>query len=224
MRTALSVLFGTFVAFTVYSATASDWKEQPKPNFPPAALEENAQGFVRLRVVIKKDGTVDHAAIVQSSSNSLLDEAAQRGVLKWKLKRAAIKRSDITTGREVVIDFREEAAVAAIYPDGVIASFGRENAISQTAGKLWRSAPFPSYPTEARQLHETGTVWLKVTIGNHGSVERVQVLQSSGHRILDDAAVRAVRLWKAQPQYAGRTKTFPIHFSLSHRTTHVTNR
>jgi len=134
-----------------------------------------------------------------------------------EIERAAIKPLDITAGREVVIDFREEAAVAAIYSDGTIASFGKEGAISQTAGKLWRSAPFPAYPIEARQLHETGTVLLRIAIGKNGNVERVQVLQSSGHRILDDAAVRAVRLWKAQPQYAGRTGTFPVHFTSRHR-------
>jgi TonB family protein len=216
MRTGLSVLFNAFVASAVYSATTSDWKEQPKPNFPVAALEKNEQGFVRLRVVLKKDGTVDHVGIVQGSNNPVLDEAAQRGVLKWKLKRAAMKPSDFTAGREVVIDFREEAAVAAVYPNGTIANFGRGDAISQTAGKVWRSAPFPAYPTEARQLHETGTVLLKVAIGKNGNVERVQVLQSSGHPILDDAAVRAVRLWKAQPKYAGRTGTFPVRFSFLH--------
>jgi protein TonB len=217
VRRALFVLFGAFAASTVYSARVSDWKEQPKPYFPPAALEANAQGFVRLRVILKKDGTVDHVVIVQGSSNRVLDDAARRGVLKWKLKHAAIKPSDVTAGREVVIDFREEAAVAAVYPDGTIAAFGKEDTISQTAGKLWRSAPFPSYPVEARQFHQTGTVLLRVAIGKNGNVAGVQVLQSSGHRILDDAAVRAVRLWKAQPQYAGRKGTVPVHFSMRHR-------
>jgi protein TonB len=95
-----------------------------------------------------------------------------------------------------------------------VAWFATSNeAINKTAGKVWRSAFFPSYPIEARQLREQGTVRLKVTIGKNGNVEQVQVLQTSGHHILDDAAVRAVQSWKAQPQYAGRTVVFPVHFS-----------
>jgi len=99
MRTALPILFGALVAFTPYLATASDWKEQPKPKFPPAALEENVQGFVRLRLILKKDGTVDHVVIVQRSSNRALDEAAQRGVLKWKLN---VRQSSHWISRQAV--------------------------------------------------------------------------------------------------------------------------
>ena len=192
-RRLILIILAIFFVAKAVDATASDWKEHPKPNFPPAALEKNAQGFVRLRVVLKKNGMVDHVVIVQGSGNRDLDEAAQRGLLKWKMKRAAIKPSDIAEGREVIVDFKEEAAVAAIYRGGGVAWFASSNkAISPTAAKVWRSAPFPSYPIEARQLHEQGTVRLKVTIGENGNVEQVQVLQTSGHRILDDAAVRAV--------------------------------
>lgn len=214
-RQLILIVLATFFVAEAVHAAGSDWNEQPKPNFPAAALERNAQGFVRLRVVLTKNGTVDHVVIVQGSGNRDLDEAAQRGVLKWKMKRGAIKPSDIAEGREVIIDFKEEAAVAAIYRGGGVAWFGHSNeAIFKTAGKVWRSAPFPSYPIEARQLHEQGTVRLKVTIGKNGNVEQVHVLQTSGHRILDDAAVRAVQSWKAQPQFAGRTLVFPVHFSL----------
>jgi len=167
---------------------------------------------VKLRIVVTKDGAVDHAVVVKSSGNRELDEAAQRGVLTWKMKRAAIKPTDLVQGREVLIDFREEAAVAARYPDRVTAAFSHTD-----DANIWRSAPFPSYPMEARLRHEEGLVQVKVKIGANGNVERVEVLQSSGHKSLDDAAVSAVQRWKAHPQYSGRTIAVPVQFRMRWR-------
>jgi TonB family protein len=191
---------------------ASDWVNQSKPSFPTAALERNSEGVVKLRIVVKKDGSVDHAVVARSSGEHELDDAAKRGVLSWRIKRGAIKPADLSQGREVLIDFREEAAVAARYPDRVVASFDH----AESAAK-WRSAPFPPYPMEARMSHEEGTVVVQTTIGVNGNVERVEILQSSGHEALDDSAINAVQHWKAHPRYAGQSFKFPITFKLTRR-------
>jgi TonB family protein len=197
------------------NSAGSDWVRQPKPSFPTGALESNSEGVVKLRVVVTKEGKVDHAVVVKSSGDRDLDEAAQRGVLTWKMKRGAIKPEDLVQGREVLIDFREEAAVAARYPDRVAAFANASGA------DMWRSAPFPSYPMEAGRRHQEGTVLLKVKIGTKGNVDQVQVLQTSGSRILDDAAINAVQRWKAHPQYTGKTVALPIEFKASHRRLHL---
>jgi len=191
-------------------AAPSDWVSQPKPSFPAAALEKNSEGAVRLRLVLTKEGTVDHVVVVRKSGDRELDEAAKRGVLTWKMKRGAIKPADLIQGREVLIDFREEAAIAAVYPGRVFAAFANVNGAYK-----WRSAPFPSYPMDARIRHEEGIVRLKVTIGKNGNVAQVGILQSSGHKALDDAAVSAVQRWKAHPQYAGQTVALPVLFTMS---------
>jgi len=177
-----------------------------------AVLERNSEGVVKLRIVVTKDGAVDHAVVVKSSGDRELDETAQRGVLSWKMKRAAIKPTDLVQGREVLIDFREEAAVAARYPGGSSASFSYATNVG-----MWRSAPFPYYPVDARMRHEEGTVQVKVKIGTNGNVERAEVLQGSGHKSLDDAAVSAMQHWKAHPQYSGRTVAVPVHFRMRWR-------
>jgi TonB family protein len=193
-------------------AMGSDWKEAPKPTFPSAALERNSQGAVTLRVVVTAQGTVDHVAVAKSSGDRALDEAARAGVLKWKIKHGAIKPSDMTQGRDVIIDFREEAAVAARYSDGTVASFPHAN-----SAEMWRSAPFPPYPLEARRLGEEGMVRLTLGIGAKGDVTKVEVLQTSGYKLLDEAAIQAVRRWKAHPQYAGQTVSLPINFTMQRR-------
>lgn len=197
---------------TSLRAAGSDWKEAPKPTFPPAALERDSQGTVMLRVLVTTEGTVDHAIVAKSSGDRALDEAARAGVLKWKMKHGAIKPSDMTQGREVIIDFREEAAIAARYSDGVVASFTHAN-----SSDMWRSAPFPYYPVEARRLGEEGKVQLTVHIGGNGDVTKVEVLQSSGYKLLDEAAIQAVQRWKAHPKYAGHTVKLPIDFTKQSR-------
>ena len=201
-----------FVSIAPLKAMGSDWKEAPKPAFPAAALERNSQGAVMLRIVVTTQGAVDHVAVAKSSGDRALDEAARAGVLKWKMKRGAIKPLDMTQGREVIIDFREEAAVAAKYSDGIVASFGDAN-----SAEMWRSAPFPSYPVDARRLGEEGTVRLTVGIGANGDVIKVDVLQTSGYKLLDEAAIQAVRRWKAHPKYAGQTVRLPIEFTMRRR-------
>lgn len=211
-RLSLAACVAYLLSVAAAQSAASDWANQSKPSFPASALERNSEGVVKLRVVVTKEGTVDNAVVVKSSRDRDLDEAAQRGVLTWRMKRGAIKPSDLTQGREVIIDFREEAAVAARYPDRVVAAFAH----TQGADK-WRSAPFPSYPMEARLRHEEGAVRIQVKIGANGNVVRADVVQSSGHKVLDDAAIRAVQRWKAHPQYAGQTLSFPVLFEIRSR-------
>jgi len=51
-----------------------------------------------------------------------------------------------------------------------------------------------NYPEQARQRNLEGSLVLSVDVLADGSIERVQVLRSSGYDLLDEAAVRIVRL------------------------------
>jgi periplasmic protein TonB len=51
-----------------------------------------------------------------------------------------------------------------------------------------------NYPDQAKRDRLYGNLVLHVAVRADGSVERVRVLHSSGHKILDDAAVRIVRM------------------------------
>ena len=57
--------------------------------------------------------------------------------------------------------------------------------------------PVPVYPPLAKQARIQGTVQLTVSIGPDGAVTDVQVI--SGHPLLVDAAVEAVKQWVYQP-------------------------
>ena len=51
-----------------------------------------------------------------------------------------------------------------------------------------------NYPEEARRRKLYGSLSLMVAILPDGSLKEVEVLESSGHKVLDDAAIRIVRL------------------------------
>lgn len=55
----------------------------------------------------------------------------------------------------------------------------------------------PQYPSQARQAHIQGTVVLQVVIGKDGTVQNLHVL--SGHPMLNQAAMDAVRKWRYKP-------------------------
>ena len=61
-------------------------------------------------------------------------------------------------------------------------------------------ARMPKYPLEALQRHVTGTgiFVLRVQIRT-GRVKEVEVARSTGHAILDTAAVDALKQWRFKP-------------------------
>ena len=51
-----------------------------------------------------------------------------------------------------------------------------------------------NYPDEARSRALTGNLVLTVAVRRDGSIERIDIIQPSGHHVLDEAAIRIVRL------------------------------
>ncbi|MGN7917798.1 energy transducer TonB [Lysobacter antibioticus] len=57
----------------------------------------------------------------------------------------------------------------------------------------------PQYPAQALRRGEGGTVRIRVTVDEQGSSGDVQIVEGSGSRLLDRAAVSAVRQWRFRP-------------------------
>ena len=79
------------------------------------------------------------------------------------------------------------------------------------------NTPRPKYPLEARQKHWEGTMLLEFLVRTDGTVSDVKVLQSTGHKILDEDAVQALRRWHFRPGTADHVQmplTFTLHCSL----------
>ena len=77
----------------------------------------------------------------------------------------------------------------------------------------------PSYPPVAIRNGYEGTVLLRLHVTATGDVEQVEVIRSSGHVVLDQAARQAVSTWRGQPatflgQPTTSIETLPVRFRL----------
>jgi periplasmic protein TonB len=97
---------------------------------------------------------------------------------------------------------------------------GGSGAGGSDAHALYGESPPPAYPERARLENQQGTVMLRVLVGADGSVERIEIAQSSGFDALDRAATDVVRTrWRFVPaKRAGATVAswviVPIRFTL----------
>ena len=87
------------------------------------------------------------------------------------------------------------------------------------ARPLYRINPPPKYPAMARKRGYTGHVVLEVLVGQDGSVADLRLFSSSGHAILDNAAISSVKTWIFEPGMKGNIKVkmwvrVPIRFEL----------
>ncbi len=79
--------------------------------------------------------------------------------------------------------------------------------------------PSPRYPPGALRRRETGTVMVRVDVGPDGVPTSTSLVEGSGSRDLDRAALDAVRRWRFRPaQVNGRptvgSAVVPINFEL----------
>lgn len=89
--------------------------------------------------------------------------------------------------------------------------------VDGSSGSLKNRAP--EYPARARSLGQEGRVLLSVHVDSTGQPTRVEIQESSGHPLLDEAALAAVRQWEFRPARSGfvpveSTVEVPIRFKL----------
>lgn len=82
--------------------------------------------------------------------------------------------------------------------------------------------PRPAYPSLARRKRQEGVVLVKAVVDVVGQAARVEVEQSSGHELLDQAACEAVKRTRFRPHVENGIArpmlvTVPIEFRLNSR-------
>jgi protein TonB len=85
---------------------------------------------------------------------------------------------------------------------------------AEEAKKVAVASYEPEYPVEARRRHLTGSGVLELKLSpDTGEVLSVTVITSTGHSILDRAAIDAFKRWRFRPHMFARVKV-PITFSM----------
>lgn len=82
-------------------------------------------------------------------------------------------------------------------------------------------SPAPTYPPAALRRGDTGTVVVRIEVDANGDPGGVALIQRSGSRDLDRAAMQAVRRWHFQPaiedgQPVAGSVDVPVEFNLQH--------
>ncbi|MGV3580876.1 MAG: TonB family protein [Methylophilus sp.] len=79
--------------------------------------------------------------------------------------------------------------------------------------------PAPSYPPTSRRLKEQGNVFLRIYVDNKGIPTKLELEKTSGYERLDNAAIKAVKMWKFAPAKRGNESVaawviVPIKFNI----------
>jgi protein TonB len=111
------------------------------------------------------------------------------------------------------------ATVAALVPAEPAPPPAPEPVKPAFGGIGYKNNPPPDYPSQAARQGWQGTVLLRVRVLHDGVVESIEVLKSSGRKVLDDAAIATVQRWVFAPSTRGATAvdgfaTVPIEFKL----------
>jgi len=98
---------------------------------------------------------------------------------------------------------------------------GRSGGLPYRRPELMMLVP-PVYPKDAEKKGIEGTVDLRILVTEKGTVDEVEIAQSSGHRSMDQAAVNAAKRTRFRPaikngQRVAMWINYPIQFALTKR-------
>lgn len=98
------------------------------------------------------------------------------------------------------------------------AGASRANAVSYLNLQQYGGNQIPEYPIRARQEGRQGQVDLLYRVTSEGRIAEIQIVKSSGHSDLDEAAIKAIAKYRYVPGQEGWAR-HPIVFKLNDKTT-----
>jgi TonB family protein len=161
------------------------------PVYPEVAKKAGIHGVVSLNVKVDEHGRVSEVEIW--AGKPILAQAASRAVRNWTYRPVLIEDEPFAVSGEVVFTFR--LGKKPVVEEGGDSPIKRV-ACSSPGGELLQKVE-PEYPKAAKAAHVAGDVVLEILIDKRGNV--VEVNATSGHPLLIESAVNAVRQWKYQP-------------------------
>ncbi len=195
------------------------------PEYPAVATEHHFQGDVFISVDVDERGKVKNASIIESRDKecpeclSALENAAIEAVKKWEYQPTLVDGKPVPVSSWVAFRFHFDQA-----PSVEILTRSEESSPNVIFGSIIRMPQNPpptpvdpgkiripravgeehlihrvdpQYPQMAKIAHIQGNVVLQCMIDQQGNVATVKAI--SGHPILIQAALDAVKQWKYKP-------------------------
>ncbi|MCC3751480.1 MAG: TonB family protein [Halorhodospira halophila] len=159
--------------------------EAPEPGEPAAAPEARAESLIDSDQAETPTPPADEQprAEERPSLQDLLDSRRQAAAAEAAALQQRLSQPREPTKR--FLNARTRSHEAAAYMEAWTRKV-------EAVGNL-------NYPSEARERGLSGQLILEVTLMPDGSLEDVRIIQPSRHRLLDEAAVRIVRLGAPYP-------------------------
>ena len=155
----------------------------PVPQYPFQARAKHLHGASMVRLdVDRRTGYVASARMVQSTGHQILDDEALKAFRAWRFKPWTVSTVRIPV-RFVM------------------------------GSPHWPQTVDPQYPREAGDKGVTGRGVAEIKVdARTGYVTSAWMLKSTGHQILDNAAVEAFRQWRFRPRTV-TTVEIPVQFT-----------
>ena len=169
-----------------------------------ATLRQNDNDDRRQRTVLK-------AAITQltQSRDRLIDENIE-----------LVTRLEISNKEATALRAQSEQTIQSVQPS--VAALDTGNALRESDPRPVAGNPKPVYPRLAIRRGLEGEVSLAVSVSASGKVSEISISKPSGSKLLDQAALKAVRQWQFTPAIrdgtaSPATTTIPVQFRLLNR-------
>ncbi len=162
--------------------------KQTRPVYPEAAPQQHFLANEQILNSKTSTRTVDQELIAEEPVETRSHDSTDRSPLRKELSLASL---DTQLG---IID-QTRTRDTRTYQISSVSALKTVDAyyVTQWIKKIHRIGKL-NYPAEARKRRIYGDLRLTVALLPDGTVKNIQVQRSSGHKLLDDAAVRIVRL------------------------------
>jgi|SRR6478609_3366970 len=187
-----------------------------EPEYPESAPGAHVLGRpVFLSIAIDKQGKVIEAAPVPRdewppnwffSEDARLRDAATQAVKQWEYKPYLLNGQPVEVETRVVVKFKSGPSGSGGVIGGIIGGAAPPPRVAQQPRLRVSSAAMevnllkrvePVYPTLARKAQIQGEVRLQAVVSKTGVLENLRGV--SGHPLLIQAAMDAVRQWQYKP-------------------------
>lgn len=189
-----------------YLGTSAEYTHVNKQQ-PPLAARAPASPQGVSSFMEKK--TIGHGAAPSMKKAPAMPEPASRAALKQKPKEPKKyppkpSRKSATESLRPSPD-KVKARAAGSSPLEAAASprkagINGSQAVSAPAAESHN--PKPSYPELARKRGQEGTARIRCEVDMEGNVAAASIAASSGHKLLDEAALKTVRKWRFKPAFS----------------------
>ncbi len=180
-----------------------------RPVYPEAARKLKAEGYVILRAVIRRDGTVGDLKVLKEEPGGFgFGRAAIRAVRKWRYRAATKDGRPVDVLAAIIVSFDVPGTAGPVSRPRSLRVRGRQRRKVLTPGEDGVTEPElipgtkvrPVSPEAARAAGVSGTVILRAVIRRDGTVGDLEVLEEvPGGFGFGRAAIEAVRQWRYRP-------------------------